>query len=111
MICEPYSVVVVPFPFTDQNQVKRRPALVLSKSEYQKQNHHVTLLMITSAKHSAWPDDYLLQHLDITGLTSSSLVRQKIFTLDIQLILERIGKLSSRDKTEVIKRLKAHLHL
>ena len=52
-----YSVVTVPFPFTDKNYTKKRPALVISQGEYQKHNHHCILAMITSAKQSQWKHD------------------------------------------------------
>ena len=109
MTYNPFSVIVVPFPFTDKGNIKRRPALVLSSIEHQKQTEHVTLLMITSAKHSAWPSDYPITHLKEAGLSSPSIIRQKIFTIDSKLILKHIGKLSAADHKEIIKRLKLHL--
>lgn len=109
MIYKPFSVVVVPFPFTDTIGVKKRPALVLSSEEYQKQTKHITLLMITSAKHSDWHGDYPITNLDSAGLKSDSIVRQKIFTLDNRLILDCIGKLSLKDRTAVSKNTQRHL--
>jgi len=35
MIYDKFDVVKVPFPFTDKETVKRRPALVISESKYQ----------------------------------------------------------------------------
>ncbi len=110
MTYNPFSVIVVPFPFTDKGNVKRRPALVLSSLEHQKQTAHITLLMITSAKHSAWPSDYSISHLKDTGLTSPSIVRQKIFTIDSKLVIKHIGKLSAADHREILKRLKLHFN-
>lgn len=34
MTCEPFDVVVVPFPFTDRRAAKRRPALALSSAGF-----------------------------------------------------------------------------
>lgn len=105
---EPFSIVIVPFPFTDKHQVKRRPALVLSSKDFQKDTGHVTLLMITSAKHSAWKNDYLLVDLNSAGLESSSIVRQKIFTIDSSLILGAKGKLAIQDENAIKKILRMH---
>lgn len=109
MTYKPFSIVVVPFPFTDKSQTKKRPALVLSSTKHQKESHHVTLLMVTSAKNSAWPSDYQISALESTGLSSPSIVRQKIFTLDTRLIFKCIGELSPIDLSSVKKQLKVHL--
>ena len=109
MIYKPFSIVAVPFPFTDIADVKRRPAVVLSSEHHQKNTKHITLLMITSAKHSHWYDDYIITDLKSAGLSASSLIRQKIFTLDIHLILDCIGKLSTKDKDALIKIIQQHL--
>jgi mRNA interferase MazF len=95
---KPFSVVVVPFPFVDQERSKRRPALVLSTIDHQKQTHHITLLMITSAKRSSWPSDYSINNLVSAGLSAPSIIRQKLFTVDISLIIKNIGELSIRQK-------------
>ena len=49
---EKFSVVVVPFPFTDKSSSKRRPALVLSSTAFNNSVNHSVLAMITSAKNS-----------------------------------------------------------
>lgn len=108
---DPFSIVIVPFPFTDKMKTKRRPALVLSSLKHQKETGHITLLMVTSAKHSAWDSDFLISHLQTTGLSSASIVRQKIFTIDNRLIIERAGKLSAHDMKKVINLTLSHLAL
>ena len=110
-IYKPYSILVVPFPFTDNTSAKKRPALVLSSEEHQKQTDHITLLMITSAKHSAWATDNSIIHLETTGLSATSIVRQKIFRIDQRLVLEKIGNLSMDDQKSVMDRLNKHLTL
>lgn len=111
MTFEPYSIVVVPFPFTDNHQTKRRPALVLSNTEHQEATQHITLLMITSAKNSAWPSDHKIKQLSETGLRTECIVRQKVFTIDQQLVIKRIGKLSDTDKRAVKLQLKSHISI
>lgn len=100
MTCEPWQTVVVPFPFTDRATTKRRPAVVLSTRAFNRQGHSV-LAMITSASHRPWPGDTSLTDLKSAGLTTPSLVRLKIFTLDSRFIARRIGVLSARDQAAV----------
>jgi mRNA interferase MazF len=102
-IFKPYSVVVVPFPFTDKDYTKRRPALVISQEEYQKHTHHCILAMITSAKQSQWKSDILIEDIKEAGLPGKSVIRAKLFTLDDRLIVGQIGALSKKDMESVKK--------
>lgn len=97
MIYKPYSIVAVPFPFTDVAKSKKRPALVISTEEFQKENGHASLLMITSAKHTEWFGDFVISDLKAAGLSVDSFVRQKIFTIDLRLIEKKIGSLSKKE--------------
>jgi len=97
-----HDVVVVPFPFTDKTSAKRRPALVVSNAHaFNAQVGQSVLAMITSAANATWPLDVEITDLDAAGLTASSVVRMKLFTLDHQLILRKIGKLSATDSQQV----------
>jgi mRNA interferase MazF len=57
--------------------------------------------MITVARASDWPSDVQLQDWQAAGLAIACRVRMKLFTLDNQLILERLGTLSSADRDRV----------
>lgn len=100
MICEAWDVVVVPFPFTDSSEAKRRPAVVLSRKEFNRKAGHSLLAQITTAKKSAWPGDVDLNHRE-AGLSQPSLVRMKLFTIDNRLILKRAGRLVQADRRNV----------
>ena len=103
---KPYDVVVVPFPFTDRQAHKRRPALILSdEMHFNTPTGHAVLAMITSQKNPDWPLDTTITGIRQTGLTAPSKVRMKLFTLDSRLIVKKIGKLSNRDKKAVGKAL------
>jgi mRNA interferase MazF len=97
-----FDVVVVPFPFTDRNTEKRRPALVLSDHKnFNDISENCVLAMITSAKNSDWPLDAPINSIKETGLPAPSKVRMKLFTLDNRLILKKIGGLSAKDQKTV----------
>ena len=56
MICEPWTIVVVPFPFSERPGSKRRPALVLSGRTFNAGGHTVcSALRATPAFRSAGP--------------------------------------------------------
>lgn len=104
-----FDIVKVPFPFTDQDTTKKRPAVVLNQPNYQKLHQHCILGMITSAKNSSWPDDIPISHLEKAGLPSPSVIRFKIFTLDERFILGKLGTLSLKDKEGVQGKLKEYM--
>jgi mRNA interferase MazF len=93
-----YDVVKVPFPFTDKQASKTRPALVLSNQEFNDGIGHSVMAMITTAKNSTWLFDTLISDLNLAGLPAPSIVRMKLFTLDNSLIISKLGRLSERDQ-------------
>lgn len=101
LLLAPFDVMVVPFPFTDRNSSKRRPALVLSSSNFNQKAEHSVLAMITSAGQSSWPGDYLINDLDATGLPAECVIRLKLFTLDHRLIIRKAGKLAASDQKKL----------
>jgi mRNA interferase MazF len=110
VIYKSFEVVVVPFPFTDRKEGKRRPALVLSDHiQFSKPSGHTVLAMITSLKNPDWPLDTTITDNRQAGLKAPSKVRMKLFTLDNRLIAKKIGTLNSKDKKAVIKALRSLL--
>jgi mRNA interferase MazF len=67
---------------------------------------HVVLAMITSASHSDWPLDAPLPDLHAAGLTSASVERMKLFTLDERLILRKAGSLAAADRKAIAAALR-----
>lgn len=101
MTCEPLEIVVVPFPFTDRQAAKRRPALVVSSTAFNTAHDQTILAMITSAAGTDWPSDVAIEDWRTAGLSVACKVRLKLFTLDNTLILRRVGKLRGRDAAAV----------
>jgi len=67
---EPWSVVVVPFPFTERLRSKRRPAVVLSPAAFQNTHGCGVLAMVTDARNPRWASDVVLGDLDAAGSPS-----------------------------------------
>ncbi len=106
-----FDVVIVPFPFTDKAQIKRRPALVISGGAFNKKAGHSVMAMITSANNPPWPLDVPVSDLAAAGLPAPSVVRMKLFTLDHRFIAAKRGKLSDKDRKAVGRALKMALEL
>lgn len=109
MICNPFDVVDVPFPFRDVPRSKRRKALVLSDAVFNQKNASSLLMMITSAARSAWHLDVSLEQWSQAGLRKPCLARMKLFTLDNGLILGKVGRLTAEDQQRVTQALRAVL--
>lgn len=91
-----FDVVVVPFPFTDRATTKRRPALVLSSPQFAAESDHLVAAMVTTST-LRWSSDTELHDIDEAGLVAGSVVRAKLFTLPIDLVLRPLGRLTERD--------------
>ena len=101
MIYKPFDIVVVPFPFTDKQKSKLRPAMVFSSADtFNSKIGHSILVMITSQKNTKWPLDTIISNLDSCGLSAASVIRMKMFTLDNRLIQQKIGALSRVDQKD-----------
>ena len=99
---ERYTVVRVPFPFTDRTATRNRPALVLSDAAaFNAPSGHSVMAMITSVANPPWPLDCPLVDLASAGLPAPSKVRFKLFTLDHRLVRGELGRLGAADAEDV----------
>lgn len=106
MTFERYTVVRVPFPFTDRSAIKHRPALVLSAADpFNTSVGHSVMAMITSQSNAPWPLDCPVADLASAGLPAPSKVRFKLFTLDHRLVRGSLGQLSDPDQQQVQQHL------
>lgn len=110
MTFDPFDVVAVPFPFTDRQAFKRRPALVLSSDRFNRTHDQSVLVMITSTTGN-WPSDVSLEDWREAGLSFPCKVRFKLFTLENSLVVRKIGSLSEKDTRTVRSALSRHLDL
>jgi len=97
------DVVVVPFPFSDLSQAKRRPALVLTNLE----GDDLILCQITSQQVR---DQYAIkldqEDFEAAGLRQRSNIRpNRIFTADSHIVLYRVGHLKPEKVSEVITKV------
>jgi len=97
------DVIVVPFPFSDLTQSKRRPALVVAPLE----GDDVILCQITS---KAVRDNYAIplddKEFSTGSLQQASNIRpNRIFTADSHIVLYRVGTLKKEKLSEVVERI------
>lgn len=94
-----WDVVLVPFPYTERNYTKVRPALVVSTDTLSTKTGKYFLAMITSAQHTRIYGDVLISDLKLAGLPGESLVRpSKIATFEEASFVRRIGTLAAKDR-------------
>ena len=97
------DVVVVPFPFSDLSQSKRRPALVITALE----GDDAILCQITS---KTIKDSYAIPIND-TDFASGSLKQpgnirpNRLFTADSHIILYRVGSIKIEKLGEIIEKV------
>jgi mRNA interferase MazF len=97
------DVVVVPFPFSDLSQSKRRPALIIASLA----GNDVILCQITS---KTIKDTYAVS-LNDTDFAHGSLKQpgnirpNRLFTADNHIILYSVGSLSDKKLTQVVEKL------
>ncbi len=96
------DIILIPFPFTNLTDTKIRPCLVLLESEYD-----VTVSFITTQ--TGWNDknSVTIKPLSTNGLKKESLVRlNKLATIDKELIMGEIGRLTDAERNKINQKLK-----
>ena len=91
------SVVLIPFPFTDLQGSKVRPAVVLTSN-----NLDVTICFITSELKWKTEHDVFVYPSASSGIKVPSLIRVgKIATIDASLVLGILGELANDEIAEL----------
>jgi len=97
------DIVVIPFPFSDLSQFKRRPALVVADLA----GEDVILCQITSQNIF---DEYAIS-LNLNDFKEGSLTKKsnirpnRIFTADRNIILYKVGTIKDNKIKEVVNRI------
>lgn len=103
------AVVVVPFPFTDSDTRKRRPALVFSNETLTEAGFY-WLAMITGADNPAMPYDVAVPDHRAIGLAIPSVVRTvKIVCLEPILISRSVGQIDDATMAHVMKNIRERI--
>ncbi|MCA2998161.1 MAG: type II toxin-antitoxin system PemK/MazF family toxin [Burkholderiales bacterium] len=95
------DVLLVPFPFTDQQGVKQRPAVVVSSRSYNKNRPDVLIMAITSTLRN--PNTALafgeaaLADWQTAGLLKPSTLKPVFTTIEQRLVIRQLGKLTATD--------------
>ncbi len=105
-----FDIVVVPFPYADRLAEKRRPALVVSSPELERNHGFVWVAMITSAKGGQRKDDVALANAPRTGLSAASVVRPtKLATVEPARVIRVAGAISPTELKRVLSAVRAWL--
>ncbi|MCG3188105.1 MAG: hypothetical protein IOMNBAOH_02829 [Rhodocyclaceae bacterium] len=93
------TVLLVPFPFTNQQGAKPRPAAVVSSPDYNDARPDVILMPITSQVRSSLAfGEVMLADWQAAGLLKPSVAKPVLFTLEKALIRKTLGQLSVADQ-------------
>ncbi|BFU96580.1 MAG: hypothetical protein NTNFB02_33020 [Nitrospira sp.] len=93
------DLVLVPFPFTDQSTVKRRPAVVISSAAYHRGRPDILIMAVTSQQLSTLSvGEVQVQEWQRAGLLKPSVLKPVLTTVDPALVLKKLGRLTATDQ-------------
>jgi len=99
------QIVLVPFPFSDQSGSKRRPALIISNDKFNGNNDVIACAITSNISDDEYsvkinPEDWK------DGMYSESCVKAAtILTIDKDIVIKPIGRLSSERFKDVLAKL------
>ena len=92
------DVVLVPFPFTDQSGIKKRPAVVVSSSGYNASRRDIVIMAITSqVRQPPGFGEVTVAGWQATGLIKPSVFKPVFTTIEQSLVVRTMGALSAAD--------------
>jgi mRNA interferase MazF len=101
------EILLVPFPFTDQSDIKKRPAVVVSSQAYHRERSDLILMAVTSQlRPSTRVGEALVTDWKGAGLLKPSLLKPILFTIDRGLVLRRLGILGREDLASLRQNLR-----
>lgn len=94
------DVLLVPFPFTNQDGTKQRPAVVLSGITYNQSHPDIILAPITSQMLGT-QDEIILKDWKAAGLLKPSAIKPILSSFENVLVKRKLGKLSPNDLAQM----------
>lgn len=93
------DIVLVPFPFSDQTDHKKRPAVIVSSRAYHQTRSDVVVMAVTSQLHvGALFGDIAVQDWRKAGLLKPSAIKPVFATIHRSLVLKALGTLQAADQ-------------
>ncbi len=105
------EILLVPFPFSEQKTIKKRPAVIISSNPYNNRYLDLIIMAITSQTEIKGLGEVLIEDWKTAGLLKPSLVKPAISTIEQKLVLKRLGTLSPKDLISLNKALSEILFL
>ena len=100
------DIILVPFPFTDQSTVKKRPAVIISSDDYNRYRPDVVIMAVTSQMRSAdYFGDIAGKEWQQAGLLKPSVVKPILTTVEKGLVIRQLGRISNDDRSELMTTL------
>lgn len=99
--CRRWDIVLVPFPFTDLRESKKRPALILSPDDYNAGPDRIIAFITSRVNAPARPGDCHIAYWRESGLPKPSMVRMKLATIHERIVLKRLGCLPEADRQRI----------
>lgn len=106
MTYKTWDNILVPFPFTNLQSVKKRPALIVSTDAFNIGPDVVILFITSNISSYGRQGDCLIQNWKEGGLPKPSMTRMKFATIEKSIIIKKIGRLPSNDQAAVSNELK-----
>jgi len=104
------DVVLVPFPFSNQTDAKKRPAVIISSDAYNNISSDIVIMAITSqTEKTIGIGECLIHDWRDAGLLKPSAIKPAISTIEQTLVLKKLGKISLQDLTSMDTALKEFL--
>lgn len=106
------EIILVPFPFSNQSAIKKRPAVIVSSNKYNNLSSDVIIMAITSQIQNIYDiGERRLEDWQTAGLLKPSAIKSAISTLEQKLIIKKLGSLSPDDLKTMNNGLKELLSL
>jgi len=105
------DVVLVNFVFSDESDVKHRPALILSANRYHQGRQEAVVAAITSNVRRLLVGDHKLQAWREAGLLYPSVVTGILRTVKQDMISQKLGTVAASDLQAVKRKIRGILEL
>ncbi len=99
------DIVLVTFPFSDLKSLKKRPSVVISSKKFNNFND-IIIMAISGNIVNDYYQNAIIRDWKASGLIKESIFKPVVATIENNLIIKQIGKLSDHDTMSLVYLLK-----